>query len=304
MKAERVLIIVNPTSGSGNSQKVDKVKEGLISKGCRVDVYYTTAAGDAIRYLETYAETNAEPLDVVAIAGGDGTVNEVVNGLSNEQSAYCRLALIPTGTTNVLASELNSPSSAQAIVNTILAGHTKEIYLGQINQRRFVLMAGVGFDAWVVDNVNLKLKKKIGKMAYILGMLKEMFNFGKKQYNVIIDGKSYLANSVVITNGRYYGGAFVLSRKADITAPTTQVLMFTGNTPLSLLRILLRLPLGTIETTSGVESVAGKTIEITECGIPSGREPVQADGDSLTALPLSLIMESAPIAVLVRQSEK
>ncbi len=297
MKPERILIIVNPTSGSGNTQKIDDIKEGLIAEGCDVDIYFTTAAGDAIRYLESYSE----PLDVIAIAGGDGTVNEVVNGLSNEQSARCRLALIPMGTTNVLASELNISNKTQSIVATIIAGKSKEIFLGQINQRRFVLMAGVGFDAWVVDNISLKLKKKIGKLAYILGMLKEMFNFGKKQYSVIIDGESYLANSVVITNGRHYGGAFVLSRKADITAPTTQVLMFNGKTPGSLLRILLGLPLGIVERMNGVTSVSGKSIEITEHGVPSGREPVQADGDSLTALPLSLTMEPSPIAILVAE---
>jgi len=154
----------------------------------------------------------------------------------------------------------------------------------------------------VVDNVDLNLKKRVGKLAYVLSMLKQLRNFGKKRYRLVVDGKTYFANSVVITNGRYYGGSFVLSRKADLSHSTTQVLMISGRSPLRFLAILLGLPLGLIERMPGVVSVAATEITAELLPAPGQaqvREPVQADGDSVTELPLQLSMESQPISLLV-----
>lgn len=296
MSVSHVLIIFNPASGGGNREKVYGVKSALQRQGITVDLYLTQAAGDATRYLREYQGY----MDVVAVAGGDGTVNEVVNGLAAHKPGSYRLALIPTGTTNVLAAELGFPSDAEQIADIITREKQKPIYLGQINQRRFVLMAGVGFDAWVVDNVDLALKKKVGKLAYILSMFKQIPNFGKKHYRVEVDGREYKANSVVITNGRYYGGSFTLSRKADLSSDTTQVLMIAGNNPWKFVGILLGLPLGIMERMPGMTSVAGKNIQIEEINPGADVEPVQADGDSLTQLPLSLQMEAEPVALLVK----
>lgn len=291
-----VLIIFNPASGAGNQQKVSAVTQALQDRGAQVEVYLTRCAGDATRYLQGYTG----PLDIVAAAGGDGTVNEVINGLKLHRSY--QLAIIPTGTTNVLAAELKFPVAAAKLADIILSDRVLPVYPGQINQRRFLLMAGIGYDAWVVDNVDLNLKKRVGKLAYVLSMLKQLRNFGKKRYRLVVDGKTYFANSVVITNGRYYGGSFVLSRKADLSHPTTQVLMISGRSPLRFLAILLGLPLGLIERMPGVVSVAATEITAELFPVPGQkqvREPVQADGDSVTELPLQLSMESQPISLLV-----
>src|SRR5699024_1976283 len=97
-----VLIILNPTSGSAKPQTIYQMRQALLAAGAEVTLYTTTAAGDATRYLQNYSA----PLDVVAVAGGDGTLNEVVNGLAGHPNDSFRLALIPMGTTNVLAYEL------------------------------------------------------------------------------------------------------------------------------------------------------------------------------------------------------
>ncbi len=295
MAATQVLIVFNPVSGSGNRRIVEAVQQALSNRGCDVSLYPTQSAGDATRYLAAYEGQ----LDVVAVAGGDGTVNEVVNGLRQRDNQSYRLALIPTGTTNVLAAELGIGKAPQRIADIIVNGREKPIYLGDINGRRFVLMAGVGYDAWVVDNVDLALKKKVGKLAYVLSMLKQLRHFGKKTYQLNVDGESYQANSVVITNGRYYGGSFVISRQADLSKPTTQVLMISGNSPLKFIGILLGLPLGIMEKMPGMKSIAGRHIQIEQLNATEQREPVQADGDSLAELPLNLRMENSPVRLLV-----
>src|SRR5699024_5243650 len=103
-------------------------------------LYVTQAAGDAIRYLKNYQA----PLDVVAVAGGDGTLNEVVNGLVNRPNDSFRLALIPMGTTNVLAYELGI--KRKNAITTLLNGKEKLIYPSRLNGNRFLLMAGIGYD--------------------------------------------------------------------------------------------------------------------------------------------------------------
>ena len=292
----KVLIVSNPTSGKAKQAFVSQVQQALNAAGAEVELYLTQAANDATNYLANYAGE----LDVVAVAGGDGTLNEVINGLINKDSSSFRLALIPTGTTNVLAGELKIKRNAKRISQIILQGKEKPIYPGRINDRRFLLMAGVGYDAWVVDNVNLDLKKKVGKLAYVLSMLKQLRHFGKKEYRLQVDGKEYLANSVVITNGRLYGGSFVLSKQADLSAATTQVLMLNGKNMWSLLFSLLALPFGLMEKMPGVLSVPAKQVHIELVGqTDAGVEPVQADGDSLAHLPITVTMETQPLRVLV-----
>nr|WP_270049629.1 diacylglycerol kinase family protein [Thalassolituus pacificus] len=289
------MIVFNPVSGSGNRRIVEAVQQALSNRGCDVSLYPTQSAGDATRYLAAYEGQ----LDVVAVAGGDGTINEVVNGLRERDNQSYRLALIPTGTVNVLAAELGIGKTPEGIADIILQGREKPIYLGSVNERRFVLMAGIGYDAWVVDNVDLALKKKVGKLAYVLSMLKQLRHFGKKTYQLTVDGERYQANSVVITNGRYYAGSFVLSRQADLSKPTTQVLMISGNSPLKFIGILLGLPLGIMEKMPGMKSVAARHVQIELLNAGTEREPVQADGDSLAELPLNLQMEGSPVRLLV-----
>jgi len=295
----KVLIISNPTSGKANQEFVTQVQQELVTAGAEVELYLTQAANDATAYLANYRGD----LDVVAVAGGDGTINEAINGLKEKDSRTFRIALIPTGTTNVLAGELKIKRNAKRISQIILQGKEKLIYPGRINDRRFLLMAGVGYDAWVVDNVDLDLKKKVGKLAYVLSMLKQLRHFGKKEYRLQVDGKEYLANSVVITNGRLYGGSFVLSKQADLSAPTTQVLMLNGKNMWSLLYSLLGLPFGLVEKMPGVVSIPAKQVHIelvSQAGSEQTQpEPVQADGDSLAHLPITVVMEAQPLRVLV-----
>ena len=291
----QVLIVFNPTSGAASHALITAVQQQLQEAGATVTLYATRHAGDATEYLARY---DGE-LDVVAAAGGDGTLNEVVNGLLHRDNQSWRLALIPTGTTNVLANELGIRKRAGHLTHTILNGREKAIYPGRANGRRFMLMTGIGYDAWVVDNVDLALKKKAGKLAYVKSMLLQLRHFGRKQYRLQVDGVPYTASSVVITNGRYYGGSFVISRQADLSAPTTQVLMMNGRSPWALLLSLLGLPLGLMEKMPGIVSVPARRVEVELVGTQAGPEPVQADGDSISQLPLALVMEEQPLRVLV-----
>ncbi len=131
--------------------------------GLRADPDETTRPGDAEK---TANLLQAADFDVVVAAGGDGTINEVANGLIKATGAVPPLAIIPLGTANVLAEEIGLRGQPAAIAKAIACGDRITVHLGLANGRHFIMMAGVGFDAHVVANVDLALKRRTGKIAY------------------------------------------------------------------------------------------------------------------------------------------
>ena len=285
---QKILVIFNPVSGGGQRQVLDEVISHLSQAGCDVTLYETKGPEDATVYLKNLSQ----PYDLIVAAGGDGTTNEVVNGLVDQTIP---LAVIPIGTTNVLAKELNLPKNPKALAKAILKGKIREVHLARMNQKRFVLMAGFGYDAWVVNGVNLNIKKRFGKLAYVLSMLQQIRPYGSKSYDVNVDGKTFKAQSVIITNGRYYGGSFILSRKANLSDPNLQVFIFKAKGKLKLLTILFSLPLGLIEKLPGLLSIPGKNIQIST----SNEDVIQADGDVAGVLPADVSIESETFPFVV-----
>jgi len=293
---KKVLVIKNPTSANGRKLKfIDRVVENLIQQSCKVEVYETKAPGDAIAFLLTYSE----PVDVVVAAGGDGTINEVVNGLKGKQIP---LAIIPAGTTNVLAKELSLPKKPQLLANIIINGLPKPVYLGSLNGRRFTMMVGIGYDAWVVNNVNLNIKKRFGKLAYVISMLKEVFHYGKQNFLAEIDGRQVSVGSMIITQGRYYAGSFVLSRRADLSHPYLQAVVISTENKWKFLLSTFALPLGLMESMPAVQSISAKEIKI-KCKPGDDGDShlavLQVDGDPAGKMPAVIKIEEQAISILV-----
>ena len=196
----KVLVIFNPTAGARRRARLTRILEIMWSLGAAVTLHETKARGDAER---TAREASTKVYDVVVAAGGDGTINEVINGLSGRQIP---LGIIPLGTANVLAAELDLPTDDVGLARTIALGRTRPVTLGDVNGRRFVMMAGVGFDAHVVASVDAGLKRLIGKSAYVWETLRGFFRYKFRSYRLIVDGKPYEVGSAVFANGHFYGG--------------------------------------------------------------------------------------------------
>ncbi|MCG8509926.1 MAG: NAD(+)/NADH kinase, partial [Rhodospirillales bacterium] len=158
----RVLIIHNPVAGRRRRGFLDKILQALTDQGCAYQLRATNGRGDARSLAKEAAE---EPWDLVVAAGGDGTVNEVANGLYGTEMP---LAVIPMGTANVLAAEIGLPTGARDIAHLISSGPARPIHVGMVNERLFVMMVGVGFDAKVVAGVSSRIKRWIGKAAFVL----------------------------------------------------------------------------------------------------------------------------------------
>ena len=219
--ARRILIIRNPTAGRPAVRaRFQRVLALLVARGCTMTERTTTARGDAERFA---AEAIKSDYDVVAVAGGDGTLNEVVNGLGPEAPP---LAVIPLGTVNLFAREIGVARESAAIVETIMRGRPTMIRLGAVNDRRFLMVAGIGFDAHIVRGVGPRIKRTLGVFAYALRFLFELFRFRFPRYAVEADGVRFSVASAVIAKGRYYAGPFVLAPNAALTKPACDVCLF------------------------------------------------------------------------------
>ena len=168
-----MLLILNPTAGRRRRGLVDAVVRRVRAAGWTVDVVETAAAGDARRLAET---CDAARYAVIAVAGGDGTINEVVNGLAAARRRAPALGIVPLGTANVLAHELGLGFSAAVIARTIIAGHELLMQPGEaangagVPPRCFSLMAGAGFDAKVVAGRQRAAQAPLGPRGLCLAL--------------------------------------------------------------------------------------------------------------------------------------
>lgn len=288
----RLLIIYNPISGRGRSRRLfDKVIDHLDAWGCHLRVVETAAAGDAEMWLR---RLHVRSYDRVVIAGGDGTINEAVNGLVDGNAA-CPLAIIPTGTANVLACEMGLTVNAATIARTIVRGKAVPVALGMADSRYFILMAGAGFDAHVVAGVSAAQKARLGKFAYVLSSIRTLFRYRFPVYRVTIDGRVFEAVSVIVTNACHYAGPYVIAPMARLQAAKLHVCLFEKTGRLAAFKYGLALLLGHLPRMSGFTIVAGKRIQI--AGPPL--DPVQVDGDLSALLPLDIQMLSDAIELVV-----
>jgi len=277
----RVLVIHNPTAGRQKHRRLDAIVARLERFGASVEVRATTRRGDAEDFA---AAARPEDVDAVIAAGGDGTVNEVLNGLARGSGGMA-VGVIPLGTANVLACEIGlRPRDLSGIARTIAFGPTRRVHLGIANGRRFLLMAGVGLDAEVVAKINSALKRHTGKLAYVVESLKQAVGYDFPKLTIRADGVVYEGCMAVACKGRHYGGPFIAAPDADLEAPKLDLCILPNPGMAGMLRYGLALPFGKLSDLPEVRVISARSIVITG---PRGA-PVQGDGDIVARLPAEI----------------
>ncbi|MDP1962948.1 MAG: diacylglycerol kinase family protein [Reyranella sp.] len=296
-----VLLILNPTAGRRRRGLVNEVVRRVRAIGWTVDLVETAAAGDAQRIAET---CDAARYAVIAVAGGDGTINEVVNGLTQRAVAGPALGIVPLGTANVLAHELGLGFSAAALAQTLTAGREILMQPGEASgagrTRQFSLMAGAGFDAKVVAGVSAPLKRRFGRAAYVWRSLVEARRYRPVRYAVEIDGVRHEAASVIVTHGRLYAGPYLVAPDAALSLPLLYVCLFERWGRSQTLRFGLALLLGRLPRTAGYRVIAGRDIRLSVLSDAGEvrRQPVQIDGDDALTLPVSIALAAGAVRLL------
>lgn len=288
MSPRRILLIFNPTAGGSRRARFERTVAVLRTMPCTLTLAETKYAGHA---EEIARDASPAAFDIVAACGGDGTVNEVINGLGNKDVA---LGVIPLGTANVLAREIGLAIDPDRIARALVNGPIRTVHTGRANGRRFIMMAGIGFDAMVVSRVSLRLKKLIGPLAYVWESMRQVAGYGFQRHNVTIDGVVYQPVSMVACNGRHYGGPYIAAPEASLNEAQFHIVLMNGRGWLSIVRYGLGLMMGRITAWRDVELVAGREV------IVHGDDgsPVQADGDIVATLPLRIALDPTPVRLV------
>lgn len=263
----RYPLIFNPKA---RSQKGGRTLRFLMKHADRFAMYATKHAGEARELAAAFA-ARGEP--VVIAAGGDGTLNEVVSGLAGTSTI---LGVIPAGTMNVFAREMGIPfDSLDRALAVIDFGHIREIDLFEANGSPFVQMAGVGFDARVIEETTWESKKMLGPLAYLVAAVKVLGEKPPQMEVVFADGRREQGVAVLAGNGSLYGGQFRLFHNADNHDSMLDVIVYKESGYKLVLDSLRGLALG------GIDLMESTTYVQTEgFTVHADREvPVEVDGE-------------------------
>jgi len=217
-----VLIIGNPVAGTGKTiSKISILEELLLSRNHCVEVLLTERPGDATNLARNIDAS----CDLIVVAGGDGTVNEVLNGL--EEPFSIPLIHLGTGTANQLANHLKIPRNPANLVPLIENGATQLIDIGIAGQRRFLLQTSAGFDALVTKVLAEQPKIGLGYLAYTIPILRAVCRHRLADVDVQIDeGSATRSRGVIITKVSHYGGIFVFCKNASMQTGILDVCLF------------------------------------------------------------------------------
>ncbi|GIN41781.1 MULTISPECIES: diacylglycerol kinase [Heyndrickxia] len=195
---KRARIIYNPTSGRELFKKhIANVLQKLEVAGYEASCHATTAAGDAINAAKIAVERK---YDIVIAAGGDGTINEVVNGLA-EQEYRPKLGVIPVGTTNDFARALHIPRDIEAAVDIIVKGDTIPVDIGKMNDSYFINIAGGGRLTELTYEVPSKLKTMLGQLAYYMKGIEMLPSIRATEMSIEYDGKLFEGEAMLFLIG-------------------------------------------------------------------------------------------------------
>jgi diacylglycerol kinase (ATP) len=305
IELHNALLIHNPNAGSGGNArrtKVDQARRILESRGIRADLQETTAPGEAIEIAKR-ATTDGRQL--VIACGGDGTINEVVNGLAASQNGHrVPLALLPAGTANVLAKELELSWDIPKAAEQLASGEVSEIALGLATPleqpekaRYFLSVAGAGPDGRITYAVDLELKARFGILAYWWQGAREVFNYKFHHFRVTGEGQSREVSLVIVGRTKHYGGPFKITTQADLFEDQFEFLGLTTQSGLKYLSYLPTLWMGDLRKEEGV--YFWKSDRLVCESIDDNPIYAQVDGEPLARLPVEFRIVPRALRLLV-----
>ncbi len=294
----RTCVIFNPAA-KGEKARRFRRQLGEIAAECTLR---QTAAADEARRLA--ADAVREGFETIVAAGGDGTINEVLNGIADVPDGFerARLGILPLGTVNVFARELGIPRKFELAWQTILQARDTRIDLplveygsnGAVRRRHFAQLAGAGLDAHAIELVHWPLKKKIGPLAYVVAGLQALLHPPAKI--TVTDGRRTLTGELVlIGNGQLYGGQFRIFPEADLRDGLLEICVFPRVNWLTLARCCAPLMLRRRLPPKATENFQAATITLG--GSPAA--PLEVDGEFIGHLPATFSLQRSGLRVIV-----
>jgi YegS/Rv2252/BmrU family lipid kinase len=299
------LLIHNPNAGTrGNSRRrlLDKARRILSAKGIEADLTETIGPGHATEIAEKAIRDGRQ---LVIACGGDGTLNEVVNGLANSKNGHrVPLALLPGGTANILAKELNLPWNVLRAAERLPSGEVREIALGLATpllhpekKRYFLSVAGAGPDGMIVYSIDLGLKARLGTLAYWWQGFREVVRYTFPRFRVRNGDRQMEVTLAIVGRTKNYGGPFKITDQASLFENQFEVLTLETQSGLRYLSYLPTLYMGNLRKEQGVHFWKADTL-VCE---PLDDKPVyaQLDGEAFVRLPVEFSIVPRALKLLV-----
>lgn len=289
MSAPWVAIQRNPISGrGGRGALIMDLVLHLKQRGIRPRLFSNREKMQD--YVAERAES-APPLCIVA-AGGDGTVQDVANRYPNQ-----RIAILPLGTENLLARYLGIPQSGEAVAEMIYHDYSRTIDVCQFNQRRFILMASIGFDAAVVEDLSQVRRGNISYLSYLKPILKTLYRYPFEPLTIQVDeGATELtAYHAIVVNIPAYGLNLNFSPDAVDHDGLLDLIIFRKRGLFSMLLYLWQLIRGTHLNSRNVQKLQARSIRI-QTAHPV---PIQTDGDASGQTPVQITVVPRALELIV-----
>jgi YegS/Rv2252/BmrU family lipid kinase len=272
------------------------VRDILRREGVDVCAVITDGPGSAANIARKCVYDGA---DLILVAGGDGTVNEVVNGMALSDVP---LGVLPCGTANVLASELGLGKKPDKVAAGLSGLVPARVSLGVLHSeldrrpRHFLLMAGAGFDASIVNQVDGRMKTSVGKLAYYFAGFSQL-GARLPEFNVDVDDKRYRCSFALASRVRNYGGDLEIARNVSLLDHCFELVLFEGTSTFPYVRYLIGVLLNRLPKTAGVTVLHAKAARFS--GPEDDRIHVQVDGELAGWLPVSVSIAPRSLTLLV-----
>ena len=225
------LLLYNPVAGRSplTLQRLKNLREKLDRSGIR------TQAFASYPERKSAPSFHLENKELLLVYGGDGTIHDAI-----QEAVKWKIpvGLLPGGTVNGLARELEIPQNLDQAIEVVARKKLHKIYLGKANGEFFHMMAGIGLDGYVINQLDLRLKKALGVSSYWIAGLTFFWKYPLKEFELTLDGENHRATFAVIGNGRLYGGQLLITPKASVNEDMLDVCMFTSKNRLRFFKYL------------------------------------------------------------------
>jgi diacylglycerol kinase (ATP) len=295
LKYQNAALIYNPSAGKFRWRRglVRRVVAALEEAGHRVTPLETEGPGTAGRLARARIEAGA---DLVLTLGGDGTLNEVLPGVIGTSVP---VAMIPAGTANVFTREVGLGANPIQVARRLAECVPQRVAAGLLRsepgqqERHFLLMAGIGFDAHIVYQLSLPLKARLGQFAYWVASFRELTR-RLDESQVEVNGETFTCSFALASRVRNYAGYLRIARRVSLLEPEFEFVLFEGTSTIRYyLKYLAAVMLTRSSNMRGISFLRGRTMRIT--GPPDTRVYIQVDGEYAGRLPATV--EILPDAV-------
>ena len=282
----KIEIVVNMASGNYSEERISALVDAFKTGGAEVNCISTHRDGSA--------DISGDN-DLLCIAGGDGTVRTVLTAMRSAGFSQ-KLAIFPSGTINLIARELDYSNQVEPFVKQVMEGPRSIPAYGLSSPNGYCFACvGAGPDSRAIEAVSLKLKKRIGRVAYAVALVQTMFRWKRSLINLSVDEQKVSCEAFFVANGQFYAGPWNLVPDASIEKDNAYVICLKRARRRDMLAFGLCLAihrnldkLNNIQILQGTEVIANSMDVV----------PVQFDGDVVGHLPLKAKVEGQPFTYI------